>query len=373
MNRALLTAGVVVALLATGVSPAHAVGTTPLACAQPNGRVSAIVISGTVAYLGGRFTTVKDKGGVARDRGHLAALDTRTCDLLPWTVNANGDVEALAMASGTLFAGGSFTTVQGVARSRLAGITSSGAVTAFNPQVNDTVTALTGFGSDLYAGGDFTSVSGLRRTRLAGWSVATGAITTWAPKPSGKILAMASDSTRIYVGGGFSAMNGLRFARNIAAVTPGGAVDTTFRAGANFPVVDIKTSGGNVYAAGGGAGGVVALWSSTGALRQPLAVVDGNVQAVAVTPTSVFAGGHFANFCKGGKASGQPPKCLEPLQRKKALEVTIGASVTGWAPVLNSSQGVEAAAYDPATGRVWMGGDFTKVNQKPVDHLAVFG
>lgn len=373
--RSALTAGAALALVAGTVSPATAVGATPLACAQPDGRVTAIAVSGGVAYLGGRFTAVKDKGGTVRARAHLAAVDTSTCDLLPWQADTNGEVMALAVSSGVVFAGGAFTTVKGLSRARLAGVTTGGSVTSFSPGLDGTVNALTTRNGVVYAGGAFTHAGASTRTRLAAWSVSSGAlVSSWTPSSPSKVLSLAADSTRVYVAGGFTKLNGLTSARHLAAVDPTtGAVDGSFRPGVSFPVDQVVTDSRGVYAAGAGGGGKVGLWNRNGSLQRPIYVTDGDVQTVAVGASSVYAGGHFANFCQGGKSSGTPPTCLNPLPRKKALEIALSSgAVTGWAPTLNSPLGAFSSAVDPATGRLWMGGDFTQVNAKPVGHLAVF-
>lgn len=373
--RAVLTTGAVVALVLGAAYPATAVGSAPLACAQPNGRVTAIVVSGGVAYLGGRFTSVTDRNNTVRTRGHLAAVDTSTCSLLPWQADTNGEVRALTVSSGVVYAGGPFTTVKGASRGRLAGITTGGSLTSFSPGLDGTVNALTTRNGVVYAGGDFTHAAGSARNRLAAWSIASGALVgSWTPSPSSQVLALASDSSRIYVGGGFAKLNGLTSARHLTAVDPTtGAVDSSFKPGANFPVDDVVTDSRGVYAAGTGAGGRIGLWNLNGTLQRPLYVTDGDVQTLTVGAGSVFAAGHFADFCRGGKSTGTPAVCLDPVPRKKALEISLSdGALTSWSPTLNSALGVFSSEIDPATGSLWLGGDFTQVNFKPVAHLAVF-
>jgi hypothetical protein len=97
------------------------------------------------------------------------------------------------------------------------------------------------------------------------------------------------------------------------------------------------------------------------------------VQSVTVDGDSLYAGGHFTNYCVGNTGAGSPFVCSNPLLRRKAFEVSLSSGkLTSWAPRFNSPRGVFAAAVDPATHALWMGGDFTKVGAKPINHLVRF-
>ena len=66
------------ALVVGGASAAMA-AVAPTAvrpCAQPNGRVSAMAISGGTLFIGGTFTQVQDRSGKAQVRTRLAAVDS---------------------------------------------------------------------------------------------------------------------------------------------------------------------------------------------------------------------------------------------------------------------------------------------------------
>ena len=71
-----------------GQAQAAIVGATPSPSWQANGRVVTIAVSGTTAYLGGKFTSMRPAGAplgtgeVARN--HVAAVDLTTGALLPW-------------------------------------------------------------------------------------------------------------------------------------------------------------------------------------------------------------------------------------------------------------------------------------------------
>jgi len=81
-------------------------------------------------------------------------------------------VSALALLDGTLYAGGSFVTIGGLARNRIAALNT--AVSTFNPNASSTVNVLALAGSTLYAGGFFSTIGGQTLNSLAALSTADG-------------------------------------------------------------------------------------------------------------------------------------------------------------------------------------------------------
>jgi hypothetical protein len=376
-GRALAAAAAGGALfLASSATAQASVSATPIGCAQPNARVSTIAIHGTTAYIGGKFTNVKDRSGRNWPRAHLAAIDTASCDLLPWQADTNNEVNALKVAGNTLFAGGAFTSVGASRRTYLAAFNvANGALTSFNHTLNKPVEALGAVQNRLYAGGAFTTVDGANRPKAAAFAVDTGQLDgTWKPTVSGgKVETIATSADRVYLGGSFTKVNGRTDVDYLAAVAPtSGAVDTSFLPHATFPMLALAVDSRGVYGGGAGSGGHMAMWNLSGALREPVYQVDGDVQAIAVDGDSVYAGGHFTNYCVGNTGSGAPYRCNVNLERRKLFEVSFSSgAVTSWNPSLNSPFGAIVAVVD-SSHRLWVGGDFTTVGGRPVDHLAVF-
>jgi hypothetical protein len=191
-------------------------------------------------------------------------------------------------------------------------------------------------------------------------------------------LAASVDGQRIYVGGSFTALGGDTAHAYVGAVDPSaGRVDQSFQpefgADGGFPVLALTADSRGVYAGGGGHGGHLAIWNSDGSLQRDIYQTDGGVQAVAVDGSSLYAGGHFANYCVGNAGAGSPYVCDQPAQRRKIFEVSLDSgALTAWAPALNSAHGVFTESVDPSSHALYVGGDFTTVNGAKQARLAWF-
>ena len=176
----------------------------------PNATVYAIArgADGTT-YLGGDFTLWGPRTG---GLGALATTDGAVDHNFPpvtgkvWAIQSDG--------AGGWFIGGTFTAVGGLARTNLAQIDSSGAVTAWAPAANSTVYALALSGTTLYAGGGFTAItpaggSATTRNRLAALTTAdTGSLAAWDPNADDTVNALAVSGHTVYAGGGFTTLTG---------------------------------------------------------------------------------------------------------------------------------------------------------------------
>lgn len=378
LRAGLVIVGTTIAIFAAGLTAHASVQASSLACARPDGRVSASATASGVVYLGGRFTHVTDQRGVSQPRAGLAAIDLNTCDLLPWVADTNAPVNAVEVVGNTLYAGGDFTTVGGLARTRIAALdAATGAVLPFAHKVAKSVRALTFSATTLYAGGSFNSVDGVSRAKLAAFDLGSGELSsTWRPTASGSVrtLTPSASGERIYVGGSFGALDGDSAHPYMGAVNPvDGSLDTGFDPGAEFPILDLVADTRGVYAAGAGAGGHVLIWNPDGSLARPVYLTDGDVQAIAVDGDSLYIGGHFDNYCVGNTGFGSPLSCERPLPRKKLFEISLASGdLTDWAPRVNSPLGVFTATVDPASGSLCIGGDFTTIDSVRQPHFGVF-
>jgi hypothetical protein len=143
-----------------------------------------------------------------------------------------------AEANGMLYVGGSFTSVTAAAGTSPAGTFTRNHVLAFNaatgsistsfaPNVNGDVWAIVPSGTSLYIGGSFTSVNGVARRGLAKINATTGAVDTAfnAGIASGMVTESALVSGRLIISG--------TFGQRILAVNPTSGANTGY---INVPV-----------------------------------------------------------------------------------------------------------------------------------------
>ena len=260
-----------------------------------NGTVFAMALgaNGTL-YIGGTFTTVGSS-----TRNHLAAIGTDGT-LTSWNPNANSTgVNALAISGSTVYAGGTFTTVGSSTRNHLAAIGTDGTLTSWDPNVdNGTVDALAISGFTVYAGGSFSGLGGTTRNRLA--AIGTdGALTSWNPNVSGTVNALAISGSTIYAGGNFSTIGGTT-RNNLAAIGTDGTL-TSWDPNANSlsAVKALAISGSTVYAGGSFStiGGTtrsrLAAIGTDGTLTSWNPNANNTVNALAISGSTVYAGGSF--------------------------------------------------------------------------------
>lgn len=188
--------------------------------ANGDGPVRSIALNtgGDTLYVGGSFATI---GGAARFK--LAALDTTTAQATAWAPSVD-DNEVFSIAlngeNDTLYVGGSFTSVSSQTRDRIAAIrTSDGALTDWNPGSDNTVHVLRVINNDnlVVTGGEFLNTGGAARRYLAMLQTRASAdhATSWTPNPDTAIVGQqaffadeqASQLT-LYVGGGFADIGG---------------------------------------------------------------------------------------------------------------------------------------------------------------------
>jgi hypothetical protein len=269
----------------TRLNAAQISPTTGLTAWNPatDGPVDAIAVNGSGVWLGGSFAHA---GGAAR--GDLALVDPTSGTALGSDSGLSGQVDALASdGAGGVYVGGLFS---GGGQANLAEVGSSGAPAAWSPGVAGTVDAIDVADGVVYVGGSFTTAGGAPRTNLAAVSAGSGAATLWIPNVSGVVDAIVSNGSSVYVGGasGLTAFDPVTGAATGWAPSMSGTVDT------------LVVLGNTVYAggtfSGGGVNNLVGLDATDGSLTSFAPGTDGAVETISVGPSGLLtAGGSFVS------------------------------------------------------------------------------
>lgn len=329
---ALAASGLVTSVTPTPAAAADAsLPTTVSADALPTVQIDGVVwdqlvIGGTV-YVAGSFTSARPAGAAAgtdeTPRANVLAYTLATGELVTgFAPSFNAQVKDLvASADGkTLYAGGSFTAVNGVARSRLAAIDlTTGALKSWAPAANATVQGLAVSGSIVYVGGTFTTINNQARARLAAVDGSTGVLqpfTAAVDDNQVNAIQVAPDGQSIVIAGNFtsvagSSSPGYGLARLDAATGTSLAlpVNTEVRdAGPNSAIGSLSSNGtyfygtGWAYGGGGNSEGTFAASWATGELVW-LEDCHGDTYSAAADGDVVYLASH-KHYC--GNSGGFP-------------------------------------------------------------------
>lgn len=372
---AFLTVAATVASTWAVAVPAEAVvAQEPGRTASFNGRVLAVAYHGDRVYVGGNFTRATDRSGTV-NRQHVAALNARTGQLLPWRPRVDGRVRDIDVRRGAVYLGGAFAHVNGRVRHNLAKVTAGRRghlVKGFRHGTDDTVRALEVTARRLYLGGDFSKVDGRARERLASVNLRSGSLAGWAPRANASVFTIRRSKGRVYVGGLFSRLNGQTRAQYLAAVRPfRQVIDGSFDPQISYAVNDIAVARGTVYAGADGPGGHLRAFTLSGRGRFDL-TTNGALNAVAVLGRTIYFGGHFTAACNSPR-TGNGGSCVDgSRQRMRLAAASLSGELRAWHPWANSGFGIAAIDAGQRRGKVAAGGDFTLINGQRHGHFAQF-
>ncbi|MEG4225837.1 DUF4347 domain-containing protein, partial [Microcoleus sp. N9_B2] len=319
-------------------------------------------------YAGGSFTSI---GGQARNR--IARLNSDGTVDSTFNPNANMDVRAIALdSSGNPIVGGVFTTIGGITRNRIAklNLTTGVADPTFNPNADSFVSAiaLDSSGNPI-VGGAFTTIGGSPRNRIAKLNPTTGiADPTFNPDASNAAVnAIVLDSSgNPIVGGGFTNIGGST--RNyIAKLNPTtGVADVTFNPNANATVSAIALDssgnpivGGGFTTIGGSPRNRIAKLNPTTGVADPTFNPDLNNGVLAIALDS------SGNPIVGGQFTTIDGQTRNRIAK---LNPTTGVADPTFNPDVNNND-VRAIALD-SNGNPIVGGSFTTIGGSTRNRIA---
>lgn len=339
---------------------------------QANSDVRAVVQSKSRIFIGGSFTSVN-----GRSKHRIAALRAGDGKLIrKWRAQANGQVYALQLSrdGSRLYAAGKFTKVNGFDRDHVVALRASSGkvVRSWHPRADGNVRALALRKRTLYLGGDFKTVAGKHRVRLAAVSTRTGNAGRWHAFANRAVWALSISGKRLLAGGDFTKVAGqsgkLRTDRpyfaSFTAVRK--AKITSFDPGPGFPVRAIKSVRGVVYLGtaaecGPGQNCNAVLKYSAGGNLDWHCQTNGDVHSLARAGGVLYVGGHWTALVDG--------PCAGPARaRVMALDRTSGATLN-WHPGTN---GFGILSLSARSNRLALGGRFTRVTQADHANFAEF-
>ncbi len=322
--------------------------------------VSTFAIRSGILYVGGAFTTF---GGSSRTR--LAAVDLTSGLVTAWDPGANAFVEELLASTSGVYVAGSFTTLGGLARNYLSEVDASGSTTAFNPSPNSPVYALASDGTDLFVGGGFTSIGGSTRYALSSFNLTSQTLNAWDPSQgmaAGPIYALATNSGSVYAGGLVASVNSATVYNVFDINATTGAIGS-FRPNIHAEVVALAVSGSGDVGIGGAFSSVgtktdrryfAALDTTSGAITSLDLNPNSYVRAMKVVGSTLYIAGDFTQI--GGATR----------NRLAALDLTTGTIQS--IPNLSINNGVYCLEIQGNTA--YIGGTFTSVGGSTRNRIA---
>jgi hypothetical protein len=179
----LFNAGAAAAATTTTVGTTPASFTPWLLKSTPSQYVRELVPCGNLMYAVGTISAI-GQGSHTYTRSNAFSFSATTGVLTSWAPRVNAQVNSIAFSPNcaTAYLGGSFTQINGTAAKDIAAVsTSSGAlITTFSHTANAEVDTVQYAHGAVLAGGVFTSIAGVARTRFASLSPTTGKTTTYA-------------------------------------------------------------------------------------------------------------------------------------------------------------------------------------------------
>lgn len=179
------------------------------------GSVSSLELKSNSLFAGGSFESIE-----SQTRYYIGSVDAKNGNVLPWNPAADWDVRCLKLRENTLFAGGQFTGF---------GYHPTNGVTTRPPQPGTTTTP---------------------KNKVAALDVNTGAILPWDPKVEGNsVLSVDINSRSVYIGGTFNKVSG-QTKNNLAMVDAITGIASSWDPNPNGSITSILADDSTVFVAG---------------------------------------------------------------------------------------------------------------------------
>ena len=365
---------------------------------QTNGVAWAVAGAQGLAFVGGTFSSIRPPGA-APGTGEVPVSNFVTLDAAtgqptscqPTFTNPSNPslatVRALTVSPDgkTLYAGGYFSTVNGIPDQHLAAIdiATCKVITSFKPKPNGYVYAIAATSTTVYYGGGFSQALGATRIRAAAASAVgtatPGALLPWAPTINADVFALGvnPDGSSVAIGGAFTNVNGTSLNALVVVDTAGGAIVKTFP-GLIPPPVRVKAiavDSQSFYEAqehrGGSTENRIAIDWGTYNVRWNDSCQGAN-QALAIWKGVLYSGSHAHNCSSMG--------WFPPGPRHHLLaESTSDDTLQPWLPDTDDGIGEGIGPRGIAVSQTGSGdylfvvGEFTAVNGNPQQGITRFG
>jgi len=341
-----------------------------------NGEAFAVRAVGDQVWVGGTFSEAVDPDPAStHPRVNLAVFDFNTGEVLPWVLDTNGKVKAIASDDeSTVWVAGNFTQIAGQDASYVA------AIDAFTGEIVDSFTVVLDNETNalhydqgwLYIGGEFAQVNGLPFTTLVRVDAFTGELdTNFQPNPDAQVHSIDVFGDLVYAGGEFEQVGtdpALFDRRWVAAfdsstgqpagpefvLAPLNPGEASHRAG----VLRLEISPGGDYLYTGDKRNRVTQWDLATGQQLWRRGARGDIQAVAADGASVYVGVHDGFLVS------------DDQRLLYALNEADGSSDDTFLPLQDSYWGTRQIHI--AQGALIAAGDFETTKGLPSPRVAVF-
>jgi hypothetical protein len=348
-----------------------------------DGVVRVVRIYDSILYVGGEFTKVYDQKGSHSHKG-MAAINLTTRLVTGFKADINsGMVRSVFLSNGKLYAGGTFTRVNNIARSKIVALNpESGAVienfSNKTASINGSVYAVACLDGKLYAGGNFTSVNGVNRSYLAAFDAETGVIDSlinpspcdsmdYDGKMGGGVYALdvfkpADGSSGIlFVGGNYQTICGESGKQFLVALKSNGTLGPEFDKRISQAVDAIESKDSILFIGYAGFGNRTAAFDLNHSEYEEVwsgHTVNGDVQAVTCSDKGYL----YFSFHQGFYDTTDQYRCA-------VINVSNGR-VYDVLPEMSSFFGIWS--LDSYKEYLVAGGTFRTINGKKQNYLAIF-